>query len=187
MTYKTVPNYPNPPPPGLNAAVEAAGIQLRNYGDNEWQATDPDGAQAIADAFDPINYVKETKAAELADARWQKETSGFMFQPAGADRPYLFKSTREAMGPVMGAVLAVQSGVFPDPTMWKTAEPGAVFVPITAADVLPMFKAFAAHVAAAFLDESVKQQSVKNEQAWTKIPPIKIDVAAVEAAPTVNP
>jgi hypothetical protein len=184
---KQIPNYPNPPPPGLNETVEAAGIILVNEGGLRWLASDPDKAQAIADAYDPSVHVKAEKAAELADARWQKETGGFMFQPSGADRPYLFVSTREAMGPVMGAVLAVQSGVFPDPTMWKTAEPGAVFVPITTADVVPLFKAFAAHVAGAFMDESVKQQAVKDERDWMKISPIKIDVAAVEAVPAVEP
>jgi hypothetical protein len=86
----------------------------------------------------------------------------------------------------MGAVLAVQAGVFPDPTMWKTAEPGAVFVPITAADVVPMFKAFAAHVAAVFLDESIKQAETK-VAVWQDVAAITIDVAAVEAVPAVEP
>ncbi len=181
-----VKNYPAVPPPGLNEAVEAAGIFIHNEG-GIWKSSNQERAEQIAALFDPADYVKSEKRAELADARWRKETGGFMFQPSGADRPYLFVSTREALGPVMGAVLAVQAGVFPDPTMWKTAEPGAVFVPITAADVVPLFKAFAAHVAGAFLEESQKQQAVKAETDWTKIPPIKIDVAAVEAVPAVEP
>jgi hypothetical protein len=96
-----------------------------------------------------------------------------MFQPSGADRPYRFVSTREAMGPVMGAVLALQAGVFPDPTQRKTAE--GVFVPITAADVLPLYKAFAAHVAGAFAEEATKQAQV-TDAPWQDVGAISIAV-----------
>ncbi len=157
-----IPNYPHPPPPGLNEAVEATGIILHNEG-GVWKASDPDAAAAIAETYDPTTFVKAQKAAELADERWRVETGGFLFQPAGADRPYLFHSTREAMGPVLGAMMAVQAGVFPDPTMWKTAE--GVFIPITAADVIELFKAFAAHVAAAFSEEANKKTQV-DQSTW---------------------
>lgn len=172
--------YPQSPPPGLNEAVEAAGIVLVNES-GVWKASDPVAAEKIAATYDPTDHVRAEKSAQLADERWQRETGGFMFQPSGADRPYLFKSTREAMGPVMGAVLAVQSGVFPDPTMWKTAEPGAVFVPLTAADVLPLFKAFAAHVAASFAEEAQKQDTVKS------VPWQDAVAVAIEAAPADKP
>lgn len=172
--------FPDQPPPGLTDAIEAAGIILVNEG-GTWKANDPVAAEKIAATYDPTNHVRAEKSAQLADERWQKETGGFMFQPSGADRPYLFVSTREAMGPVMGAVLAVQSGVFPDPTMWKTAEPGAVFVPITKADVVPLFKAFAAHVAGAFAEEAQKQDAVKSAD-WKDVGAI-----AIEAAPAVLP
>lgn len=163
-------NFPDPMPPGLNLAIEAAGIILVHM-DAGWVASDAEAAEAVIASYDPTPYAKTEKAAELADARWQKETGGFMFQPSGADRPYRFVSTREAMGPVMGAVLALQAGVFPDPTQWKTAE--GVFVTITAADVLPLYKAFAAHVAAAFAEEAVKQKQV--EQApWEDVGAISI-------------
>lgn len=180
---RPIPGYPNHPPPGLNEAVELAGIVLHNEG-GVWKASDPDRAAQIAATYDPTAHVKAKKAADLAAARWRKETGGFMFQPIGASRPYRFVSTREAMGPIMGAVIALQNGVFPDPTMWKTAEEGAVFVPITAADVIPLYKAFAAHVASAFADESAKQQSVKDAADWTKVGDIAI--SAVEAVPPGN-
>lgn len=169
-------NFPNPMPPGLNTAIEAIGIILINEG-GVWKASDAAAAEAVIASYDPAPYAKTEKAAELADARWQKETGGFMFQPSGADRPYRFVSTREAMGPVMGAVLALQSGVFPDPTQWKTAE--GVFVTITAADVLPLYKAFAAHVAGAFAEEATKQAQVK-DAAWQDVGAIAIEAAAAD-------
>lgn len=165
-----IPSYPNPPPPGLNEAIEAAGIILINQG-GVWKASNAAQAAAIAAAYDPTEYVKREKRAELADTRWQRETGGFMFQPIGAARAYRFVSTREAMGPVMGAVLAVQTGVFPDPTMWKTAE--GEFVPITAADVVPLFQAFAAHVAAEFAQEAEKIEEVKAAK-WEDVDAIRI-------------
>lgn len=169
-------NFPDPMPPGLNTAIEAHGILLRNHG-GVWEASDAAAAEAVIAAYDPTPYAKTEKAAELADARWQRETGGFMFQPIGADRPYRFVSTREAMGPVMGAVLALQAGVFPDPTQWKTAE--GVFVPITAADVLPLYKAFAAHVAAAFTEEATKQAQVKDAP-WQDVGAITLEAAAAD-------
>lgn len=182
MTYKPIPNYPNPPPPGLNRAVEAAGIHLRNYGDNEWQGTDPDGAQAIADAFDPSAHVKEQKAAELADTRWQKEVGGILYQPELENRAYRFKTSRESMGPILGAMIAIQQGVLPQPLRWKTDE--GLFVSLTGKDVVELFKMFAAHVNAAFAEEDAKQQQVADETDWTKI--IDIKISEVEAAPTVD-
>lgn len=167
-------NYPDPSPPGLTLAIEAV-TDLRCIG-GTWMASDATVAEAVIASYDPTPYAKAEKTAELADARWQKETGGFMFQPSGADRPYRFVSTREAMGPVMGAVLALQAGVFPDPTQWKTAE--GVFVTITAADVLPLYKAFAAHVAACFAEEAVKQDQV-NKAPWEDVGGISITVSDV--------
>jgi hypothetical protein len=179
-------NYPNPPPPGLNGAVEAAGIPIRNEGGiyvvgttghtpTETEMAQANAAMAIAAAYDPTAHVKAEKAAELAEDRWRKETGGFMFRPVKADRPYRFISTREAMGPVMGAVLALQSGVFPSPTLWKTAE--GVFVEITEADVVPLFKAFAAHVAAAFTEEATKRDAA-DKAPWEEVGDIKIEAVA---------
>jgi len=175
-----IPGYPQPPPPGLTEAIEGAGLYLKNIG-GVYHSNDPDAAAQIAASYDPERHVKAEKTAELADTRWQKETGGFMFQPSGADRPYRFVSTREAMGPVMGAVIALQNGVFPDPTMWKTAEKGAVFVPITAADVIPLYKAFAAHVAGVFAEEATKQQQVKDAP-WQDVGDISID-SVIKASP----
>lgn len=169
-------NFPSPVPPGLTLAIEAHGIILVNEG-GVWKASDAAQADAIAATYDPTSYVRAEKSAELADARWQKETGGFMFQPSGADRPYRFVSKRDAMGPVMGAVLAVKEGVFPDPTLWKTAE--GVFVPITAADVVPLFKAFAAHVAAAFAEEATKQDQA-SKAPWEDVGGIVISAEVAD-------
>ena len=166
-------SFPISPPPGLTLAIEAHGIMLVCEG-GVWKANDAPAAEAVIASYDPTPYAKTTKAAELAEARWQKETGGFMFQPSGVDRPYRFVSTREAMGPVMGAVLALQAGVFPDPTQWKTAE--GEFVPITAADVLPLYKAFAAHVAGVFAEEATKQAEVK-ASIWQDVAAIAIEAA----------
>jgi hypothetical protein len=154
---KPIKNFPDPSPPGLTLAIEASGILLVNEV-GVWKASDAAAAEVIIATYDPTSFAKAEKSSELANLRWQKETGGFIFQPSGVDRPYRFVSTREAMGPVMGAVLALQAGVFPDPTQWKTAE--GIFVPITAADVLPLYKAFAAHVAGAFAEEATKQAQV---------------------------
>ena len=40
------------------------------------------------------------------------------------------------------------------------ATAAGIMVPITAADVLPLYKAFAAHVAGAFAEEATKQAQV---------------------------
>jgi hypothetical protein len=172
---KHVPNIPQRPPPGLIEAIEAEGIGIKNGDHDLWYATDEKRAAEIAETFDPTAHVKAEKAAELAEARWRKETGGFMFQPVKADRPYRFISTREAMGPVMGAVLALQSGVFPSPTLWKTAE--GIFVEITEADVVPLFKAFAAHVAAAFTEEATKRDAA-DKAPWEEVGDIKIEAVA---------
>lgn len=171
-----IPNFPDQPPPGLTSAVEAVGIVLVCER-GTWMASDPVQAEAIAAAYDPTEHVKIEKRAELADLRWQKETGGFMFQPAGAPRAYRFVSTREAMGPVMGAVLAVQVGAFLDPTLWKTAE--GEFVPIAATDVVPLFKAFAAHVSASFAEEADKENQIK-AATWEDAASITIEAAPAE-------
>lgn len=170
-----VKNYPIIPPPGLNEKVEASGIILANEG-GVWVASDADAAAAIASSYVPLPHVLAGKEAKLADARWQRETGGFMFQPSGEAEPHRFVSTREAMGPMIGAVLALQAGVFSDPTMWKTADGN--FVRITAADVVPLFKAFVAHVAMAFVDEAAKQDQARKEPDWKKIDAIQIEAAA---------
>jgi len=177
---KPVLNIPQRPPPGLVEAIEAAGIIIVNGDHDLWYASDEKRAAEITDTFDPTAHVRAQKAEELAEARWRKETGGFMFQPVKADRPYRFVSTREAMGPVMGAVLALQSGVFPSPTLWKTAE--GVFVEITEADVVPLFKAFAAHVAAAFTEEATKLDAA-DKAPWQDVGAITIDAVAVNAEP----
>jgi hypothetical protein len=167
--------YPDHPPPGLNEAVEEAGVLLVNVA-GVWTAANEEQADLalrIAASYDPVPYVKAAKAAELAEKRWEYETGGFMFQPSGADRPYRFVSTREAMGPVIAAVLAVQNGIFPDPTLWKTAE--GVFVPIRGADVIPLFKAFAAHVAGAFAEEAMKRDAADKAASVDDIVQIAID------------
>lgn len=174
---RPVPNFPEQPPPGLTKAIYDAGLSLTCIG-GVWSSYEPEVVETLAAAYVPLPHVLAVKEAELAHARWQRETGGFMFQPVGEKTAHRFVSTREAMGPVMGALLAAQAGVFLDPTLWKTADGN--FVRLTAADVVPMFKAFVAHVAASFADEAAKQSQARKEDDW-----IKVDAIAIEAAVAV--
>jgi len=179
----SIKNYPDRPPPGLNEAVEAAGITLRNHG-GVWEASDPDAAALIAATFNPEAHIKAEKAAELAEARWRKETGGFMFQPKGADRPYRFKSTRDAIGPILALPVFALLGITTS-RRWKTDEVdekgNAIFVTIEAQDFAPFATAFGAHVEAAFAEEEAKGAQVKDAD-WRDVGAITIEAAIADKA-----
>lgn len=176
-------NFPQSPPPGLVDALAAAGIDYRNEG-GVWLASDAHAAELIAATYNPEAHVKREKAALLAELRWQRETSGFMFQPEKADRPYRFKSTRDAMPPILAlAVFALMGNA--KPRRWKTDEVdekgNAIFVTIEAQDIGPFAEAFGAHVEAAFIEEETKGAQVKDAD-WRDVEPITIEAAIADKA-----
>jgi len=181
---KQVPNIPQRPPPGLIEAIEAEGIGIKNGDHDLWYATDEKRAAEIAETFDPTAHVKAEKAVELAEARWRKETGGFMFQPKGADRPYRFKSTRDAMGPILALPVFALIGITTS-RRWKTDEVdekgNAIFVTIEAVDFAPFATAFGAHVEAAFAEEEAKGAQVKSAD-WQDVAAIKIEAAIADKA-----
>jgi hypothetical protein len=77
MPYPII-GYPNPPPPGLNEAVEGAGIQLSNVG-GVWMAATEEQAQraaAIAATYDPLPYVIAMRKEEAAYMKESVEVGG---------------------------------------------------------------------------------------------------------------
>ena len=70
--------YPNPPPPGLNETVEAAGYTLANIG-GVWSTSDAAAAAAIlaiVASYNPIPYVIALKKQEAADMKEVVEAGG---------------------------------------------------------------------------------------------------------------
>ena len=173
--------FPQSLHPGLVEALHAAGIELWNDG-GVWKSNEPEAAQLMAATFNPEGYVKAEKAKELAEARWLKETGGFWFQPGRADRAYRFKSTRDAVAPVLALPVFAMAGITKS-RRWKTDEVDAaghpIFVTIEAADFVPFATAFGAHVEAAFVEEEEKNAQAKAAD-WRDADAIKIEAAVAE-------
>lgn len=134
---------PAPPPYGVVTEAEKTGICII-WGDGVYFGSD--GAQAFIDAYDPLPIAQSDKLTELAELRWRREISGASF--AGVTVPTDDRSKILLAGKRLEA-MANPDGQW----AWKVG-PGQT-VTLTAAQIVGLSDAVAAHVQACFDREAV--------------------------------
>lgn len=156
------------PPPGVVAAIEAAGIIVVRVG-GVWHATDDaaSAAETIIAAHDPLTAARDAKLAELAALRYEREIGGFVWNGLTID------TSREARGNLSGAVqMATISTEFS--VSWKT--PDGTFVDLDSATLIALGQAVAGHVSACFTRERQLRDALLATAEWQDV--ITFDVAA---------
>ncbi len=107
-----------------------------------------DGTKWVID----IDIIRAQKLAEIANVRWEAETSPFYF----ADKGYSFDTSASSQIKVNNCIASEMS------LNWKTAE--GVWIPMTPADFSALKLAYQIYVAGLFVKEETLKALVANAE-----------------------
>lgn len=167
MSASAVPGYPNPPPPGLNQAVAAAGVHLYNEG-GIWMASDPIAAATIAASYDPAPFVVGSQMAAAADARWTRMSGGYT-TPAGI--PLSTDSASITM--LTGVAVAASSASVG--TSFPFKDRTGAFHQMTPSDVRALYGAVVQFIQSCYAAEAnIRAQINAPGQTWQQVQAIDV-------------
>lgn len=99
----------------------------------------------------PSSVTLDSRLAELAALRYQKQTLGVLYKPSGSTTHYMFPTDDASRANVGAAQQLVAASVYPSSAPWKIAD--GTFVSMTGADITALGTKIGAYVLACFTNE----------------------------------